>query len=548
MMRKLHLCFSIALLMAVFCGKSSANAPPSADDTNAASFTFIDIRNAANRGFRDDTSGDSNGGWADFGPDACLRKIPFGRQLFEDVPIPFFIIDPQTNAGSSVIVLSGPQREEIFPKQSSKITINDRFSEMYFLHTTMYPKISQEPLPLVQYRIGYQDGSEHIFVCRKGKEIDDWWDPPKNMPHAQRTYNENDLWLFNTPWKNPHPEKTIEWIRMESTGNAIPILVAITGANNPPVYESFTSRLNEAIRLSKEGLLKIALIQPIPEINQAVNLQNGEKLCRDAKAMGADIAVFPEMYSVGYYTPADFNDPNAVEQWGKMAVAGDGPYVTHFQKLANELQMAIVITYLENRQGRLRNSATLFDRHGKKVLTYSKVHTCAFFRMEASLAPGDDFYVGRLDTRLGPVQTGIMICYDREFPESARILMLQGAELILTPNACGLDQLRLIQFQVRAWENCLATAMANYAEGQGNGHSCAFNADGKQIIMADANPGVYLAEVDIRKAKQIRKDTYWGNAWRRPQRYKELISTDVDQPFLRNDAFGKPFDRSNPQE
>src|SRR4051794_38026705 len=56
-----------------------------------------------------------------------------------------------------------------------------------------------------------------------------------------------------------------------------------------------------------------------------------------------------------------------------------------------------------------------------------------------------------------------MICYDREFPESARVLMLGGAELILTPNACGLDADRLGQFRARAYENMVGVAMANYA-------------------------------------------------------------------------------------
>ncbi len=49
--------------------------------------------------------------------------------------------------------------------------------------------------------------------------------------------------------------------------------------------------------------------------------------------------------------------------------------------------------------------------------------------MERNLTPGEDFYVTDLDTARGPVRVGAMICYDREFPESARLLMLKGAEL-----------------------------------------------------------------------------------------------------------------------
>ncbi|MFR8332373.1 MAG: nitrilase-related carbon-nitrogen hydrolase [Oscillospiraceae bacterium] len=53
------------------------------------------------------------------------------------------------------------------------------------------------------------------------------------------------------------------------------------------------------------------------------------------------------------------------------------------------------------------------------------MHTCDF-DVERNLCPGEDFYVTALDTALGQVQVGGMICYDREFPESARILMLKG--------------------------------------------------------------------------------------------------------------------------
>lgn len=69
-----------------------------------------------------------------------------------------------------------------------------------------------------------------------------------------------------------------------------------------------------------------------------------------------------------------------------------------------------------------------------------------------------------LDTALGQVQVGGMICYDREFPESARILMLKGAELILVPNACPMELNRLSQLRARAFENMVAIATCNYPE------------------------------------------------------------------------------------
>lgn len=160
------------------------------------------------------------------------------------------------------------------------------------------------------------------------------------------------------------------------------------------------------------------------------------------------------------------------------------------------------------------------------------------------MTPGEDFFVAELDTRIGPVKVGAMICYDREQPESARILMLKGAELILTPNACGIDELRLIQFRVRAYENACAVAMANYPAPNENGRSVAFNADGECIVQADKDEGIFVAAFDINKLRQIRRNTIWGNAFRRPHRYNALTSDEKDEIWKRNDAFGKPFNAS----
>jgi predicted amidohydrolase len=211
--------------------------------------------------------------------------------------------------------------------------------------------------------------------------------------------------------------------------------------------------------------------------------------------------------------------------------------------------MAIALTYLEKWPGLPRNSMSLIDRHGEIVMTYAKVHTCDFSE-ECHFTPGDDFYVCVLDTRLGPVKIGAMICYDREFPESARILMLKGAEIILTPNACDMELNRLTQFRTRATENMLGVALANYAAPQDNGHSVAYdgiafvgggdNVDGTSrdtlIIEAGAAEGVYMAPFDLEALRAYRRVEGWGNAYRKPRVYGPLVSTEVNEPFVRPDA------------
>lgn len=185
---------------------------------------------------------------------------------------------------------------------------------------------------------------------------------------------------------------------------------------------------------------------------------------------------------------------------------------------------------------------TLVDRRGRMVLTYAKVHTCDFGTMESSCTPGDDFPVCKLETAQGPVQVGAMICFDRENPESARVLMLNGAELILTPNACTIDTARRDQLKTRSMENMLAVAMTNYAAPTQNGHSVAFGAGGALLVEAGEAEGIYFAWFDPDSIRRSREGTIWGDAYRRPHRYGALVRKKKKLPvFKRTDGFGKPF-------
>ena len=227
--------------------------------------------------------------------------------------------------------------------------------------------------------------------------------------------------------------------------------------------------------------LKIALLQLLPEGTISGQLKKGKAACMKAKEMGADIALFPEMWSDGYALPHDHLELEA------LSIDADSEFVQDFRCLARELQMAIGISFLEKHDPKPLNSIILFDRNGMKRLHYSKVHTCDF-DAEKVLSPGDDFYVVDLDIGRDAVKVGSMICFEREFPESARILMLKGAEVILAPNACPMEINRLSALRTRAYENMLAIATCNYPKGQPdcNGHSTVF--DG--VAWLDNEPGV----------------------------------------------------------
>ncbi len=285
--------------------------------------------------------------------------------------------------------------------------------------------------------------------------------------------------------------------------------------------------------------LKIALLQIAPCGTLEGNLEKGIASCRRAGGLGADIALFPEMWSNGYRI---YGRP--VEQWKAEAIPAHGEFVSAFGVLARELHMAIGVTFLEQYKGGPRNSMVLFDRFGERKITYAKVHTCDF-DVERNLTPGEEFYVAALDTACGEVKVGAMICYDREFPESARILMLKGAELILVPNACPMEINRLSQLRARAYENMLAVATCNYPGSvpDCNGGSSVFDGvaylpelEGSRdtcILQAEEAEGIYLAELDLERLRRYRESEVHGNAFRRPQKYGLLLDEKVEPPFIR---------------
>ncbi len=289
--------------------------------------------------------------------------------------------------------------------------------------------------------------------------------------------------------------------------------------------------------------IRIAMLQIMPTGTLEGNMEKGIKCCRQAGKLGADIALFPEMWSCGYYIPEN------TDMLRSMAVERDSSFIWAYKKLAKELNMAIGITFLEAYEPMPRNSVCLIDRLGNEVYTYAKVHTCDFGD-ERRLTPGEEFYVGELNTQKGSVKVGSMICYDREFPESARILMLKGAEIMLVPNACPMEINRISQLRARAYENMAGIVTVNYpgAQPDCNGHSTAFDGiayrpqdEGSRdtlIAEADESEGIFIADFPIDAMREYRRCEVHGNAYRRPDKYKLLLSEEIKEPFIRPDRRG----------
>ena len=171
-----------------------------------------------------------------------------------------------------------------------------------------------------------------------------------------------------------------------------------------------------------------------------------------AAAAGSSLLLCPELYSTGYNPAAPFEgEPRG------------GPSYAAAGALAAEFNVSLLFTYAEASGGQLFDSAVLFDRSGAPVLDYRKVN----------LAPDGEALVFTAGDGMAPValldgiRVGVMICFDTFLPEPARILAVQGADLVLVPTANGyppgvFNQLAKLIVPVRALENNAFVAYTNW--------------------------------------------------------------------------------------
>lgn len=249
---------------------------------------------------------------------------------------------------------------------------------------------------------------------------------------------------------------------------------------------------------------------------------------QEAAEHGADILLLPEAFLTGYELPMTNGE----------ALSDDSPYLLKICNAAKALRLGVVVTAITKGRQKPQNAAYVVDKSGTVLMKYAKVHTCDFAD-EACLESGDSFFV----CDFHGVRLGIMICYDREYPESARVLMLKGAEIILVPNDCGAMKPRLAALSTRAYENMVGIAMAN-PNGINAGHSCAFspicwdengNCTDNVLLMADeAAEGLFYAEFDMDAIRSYRECEMMGNTFRKVKAYDGLLSDKIEYPFIRD--------------
>lgn len=178
------------------------------------------------------------------------------------------------------------------------------------------------------------------------------------------------------------------------------------------------------------------------------NIAHAEELVRQAAAKGAEIVLLPELFERPY-----FCQERRYEYYEYAQTAEENPAVRHFSRVAAELGIVIPVSFYEKEVNNTYNSVAVLDADGKNLGIYRKTHIPDdhYYQEKFYFTPGDTGFKV-FDTRFGTI--GVGICWDQWFPETARCMALEGAELLFYPTAIGSEPI-LACDSMPHWRRCM---------------------------------------------------------------------------------------------
>lgn len=178
------------------------------------------------------------------------------------------------------------------------------------------------------------------------------------------------------------------------------------------------------------------------------NIAHAEELVRQAAAKGAEIVLLPELFERPY-----FCQERRYEYYEYAQTAEENPAVRHFSRVAAELGIVIPVSFYEKEVNNTYNSVAVLDADGKNLGIYRKTHIPDdhYYQEKFYFTPGDTGFKV-FDTRFGTI--GVGICWDQWFPETARCMALEGAELLFYPTAIGSEPI-LECDSMPHWRRCM---------------------------------------------------------------------------------------------
>lgn len=161
------------------------------------------------------------------------------------------------------------------------------------------------------------------------------------------------------------------------------------------------------------------------------NIAHAEELVRKAAAEGAQIILLPELFERRY-----FCQERRYEYYEFAKPVEENDAVRHFSGIAKELSAVLPISFFERDKNRLFNTVAVLDADGTNLGIYRKTHIPDdhYYQEKFYFVPGDTGFKA-FKTRYGTI--GVGICWDQWFPETARFMAVQGAELLFYPTAIG---------------------------------------------------------------------------------------------------------------
>lgn len=271
--------------------------------------------------------------------------------------------------------------------------------------------------------------------------------------------------------------------------------------------------------------------------DRAMNLANAERLVRQAAQQGAQIILLQELFETPYFCK---DQDDKYFEWAQPVQ--DHPLLQHFSKLARELQVVLPISFFERAHQAFFNSIAIFDADGQLLGIYRKTHIPdgVGYQEKYYFSPGDTgFRVWQ--TRYATI--GVGICWDQWFPETARAMALQGAELLFYPTAIGSEPEDSTLDSSGHWQRVMQghaaanimPVIASNRIGVETGATCELNFYGSSFI-TDATgqllgtagrteEAVLVSTLDLAAARALRLN--WGIFRdRRPSQYQSLLTLD----------------------
>ncbi len=292
--------------------------------------------------------------------------------------------------------------------------------------------------------------------------------------------------------------------------------------------------------LEKPTILRVGLCQTYTEEWNVVD--NTQRLMADiekAAMQGAELIITPECVFNGYAGPGS-------EDWrARFPVSTEtleGERVGMVRALARQYHVDIVLGFAERvHSGQFFNTAVLIGKTGETIFTYRKVHCRDFESVEHTgvFTPGDGFYVSSREYQEDSFSIGIMICFDREIPETVRCLRALGAELIACPLATNTSREDSHEYgspvnnelitRARAAENEIYIAVVNHA-GRFNGGSYIVGPRGEILCKLGKESQVKVVEVPldcVSKDFHSKPYNWMGWGFRRPEIYSKYLENKI---------------------